>query len=340
MFMQELDKNKGNCSVPEKRHEYISADWLSLSFKITAANTRCNELVQSVSTEFIKPIAIAFQSNTELASNLLAFPMMLAVNANTDNFLQKAKPTIKQCLDLIGKNPKVDDWAELLKTLFSSQITGDDLRIIKKSCEQIESVISTDHTLHRSLNSVMNTSICSSWTAFECLAGDLWETALNQEPRVLATAILSNNGSGSEVTGIKGKSIEVSLLNKYNYEIQDKMGTILREKYNFSNAEDVKEAYNQAFKFDKSKLNFLSDLHELAQCRHLILHRAGIIDKKFSQKVKSTQPIGNYLEMYPSKVVSMNELVIDRGSQLLKIIDNWFVSKRTLSKHSVEEERT
>lgn len=338
--MQEKIEEKAHRSAEEKKHEYVSADWLSLSFKIMAAEKRCNKFVETVSTDFIKSIAAAFKSNTELTSNSLAFPMMLAISTNTNALFDKLGPTIKQALELVGKNPKADDWAEVLKTLLNSDISREDMRFIKKSCEQIESVISKDDALHRSLNSVMNTSICSSWTAFECLAGDLWETALNHDPRVLATAILNNDGGSSEVTGIKGKSIEVFLLNKYNYDIQDKMGTILREKYNFSDARDVKKAYDQAFKFDASKLNFLSDLHELAQCRHLILHRAGIIDNKFIQKVKTNQSIGDYLEMSPSKVVSMNELVIDRGSQLLQAIDSWFLSKRKHPEHSAEEEQT
>jgi hypothetical protein len=126
--------------------------------------------------------------------------------------------------------------------------------------------------------------VVGAWTAFEVMATDLWEEALNDHPQGLA--------------GLQGKarneakSINVTLLQKHNYDIRKKMGTILKDKLKARGLEDIRAGYMLAFAEHNSNIKSALDdqsLDRLQSLRNVLVHQAGIADKKFCKAVDKYQ---------------------------------------------------
>ena len=123
--------------------------------------------------------------------------------------------------------------------------------------------------------------ITATWTIFETLAGDLWEAAMNGHPSGLSDL----HGKPSSSSGqTEGKSIPLSQLEKYRYDLTDVMGTVLREKFNFTVLDSVRDAYSMAFHKHSKKIEAAimdKSLDALNKVRNLIVHKAGIVDKRY-----------------------------------------------------------
>jgi len=132
----------------------------------------------------------------------------------------------------------------------------------------------------QALNSLVNV-----WTIFESTSKEIWIYLLNNfQNRFLNNIIASN--SDEEVEGITGKFISISLLGRYGYNVNNKLGNILSSKYDFTSCSGIKKAFVDLDKTQKNSFNFLNDnnLLELENLRNLIVHNAGIVDETFLKK--------------------------------------------------------
>ena len=84
----------------------------------------------------------------------------------------------------------------------------------------------------------LGSQITGTWTAFEAMAGDLWEAALNYKPRELAKLSGSKHGKDS-------KQIGLDQIQRYNFDLSTHMGTIFvgTNKYQFDRLSGIREAY-------------------------------------------------------------------------------------------------
>lgn len=182
------------------------------------------------------------------------------------------------------------------------------------------------------LKSQLKAAILLSWSAFENLTADLWVQCLNAYPQTLATNILNRRTDQQEQ-----KRIEPWQLQKYGYDLRDHMGTILKDRYQFSNTDGIKKAYVDAFgPTRKSALvNILSNpnLNLLEAARHNIAHRTGTIDGIFLSRTKSFSSFlgkeGEPLSLTGSFVSRLVSTAIEAGGSLIKAIDNWLPENAT-----------
>jgi hypothetical protein len=124
---------------------------------------------------------------------------------------------------------------------------------------------------------LMSTQLIMAWTAFETLAGDLWEAAVNCHPQTLAT--LDSKSATADAKG-EGKSLPMFFLERYHYDLREKMGTILKEhRCNFQKLDGIIKAYRLAFPkmCEVSAEDFWAnrDVKSLSATRNVIVHRAG-----------------------------------------------------------------
>jgi hypothetical protein len=140
--------------------------------------------------------------------------------------------------------------------------------------------------------------VTTMWTVFETLAGDLWETAINEKPNQLAqlsgyTKRLRKgkqpplDSSLSSSDRREGKSVKLEFLQYYNWDLTGKMGTVLKSKCDFARLEGIRNAYAEAFSkeaddIDKILLNDALDI--LSALRNVIVHRGGVADKEYVEK--------------------------------------------------------
>jgi hypothetical protein len=133
--------------------------------------------------------------------------------------------------------------------------------------------------------------IVESWLAFETLAGDLWEAALNANPAWARTF-----GSVSLE--------EMHNLSQGTYDLRGKMGTLLRGRFQFCGLRGIREAYAAAFQREISAIDevlAVPSLDSLAHARAQFLHHAGTIDESAASRF--TAP------------------VVDIASRLLEAVD-------------------
>lgn len=125
--------------------------------------------------------------------------------------------------------------------------------------------------------------VTATWTAFEALSEELWETALNLHPQRLCG-----------LSGKRDKSVELWMLQKHGYDLSQSMGTVLKTKYGFDSLDGIRAGYADAFSDDAVDIQkMLTDksLDALALVRNVIVHNGGVIDEPYLRR-KSALPSG------------------------------------------------
>ena len=183
---------------------------------------------------------------------------------------------------------------------------------------------------------LMSLQVVAGWTAFETLAGDLWEAAVNAHPRTL-----SDLGGGKESPKGKGEDeggqIPIKRLQEYNYNVRDAMGTLLRgaNKVQFVRLEDIRDAYARAFSKHFNRIGGAiedASLDALAVARNLIVHKAGVCDGDYERRTRggSLPPlpqlaIGQRLVLDGTLVKALVAPVLTCGVRLIQAVDGWLV---------------
>lgn len=162
------------------------------------------------------------------------------------------------------------------------------------------------------LESSLGASLIATWTAFEVLAGDLWEAVVNSHPGGLAklqgtwpaeaqyqqkklkkakdaAAALKDAGDSQKS---EGKLIKLDFLDQHDYDVSGIMGTIWRrERFNFQILSSIRDAYIQAFYCDHDDIRsaILSlDISAVAAVRNVLVHNAGYADAQFLDALQGT----------------------------------------------------
>jgi hypothetical protein len=186
--------------------------------------------------------------------------------------------------------------------------------------------------------------LTSTWTAIETMAGDLWETALNVHPAGLSSlggkaTRLRKTGRPSPLGASGGrddsKLVPLNLIQMSQFDLRQKMGTILKERFGFSRLEGIREAYASAFHENSSDIDeALSDeaLDALSAVRNVIVHKAAIADDEYFKKTKYLKlPIGKggvgaIVPLDGEVVVNLIAPARASAAKLLFAVDDWLAN--------------
>jgi hypothetical protein len=195
--------------------------------------------------------------------------------------------------------------------------------------------------------------LTGAWTAFEVLASDLWEAALNAHPRTLCE-LSGKKDRISRKAGAIGREKEeektdehyegmsearllqnVKRITRGTFNAGELMGTILKEKFPFHKLAGIRKAYTAAFSSRFEKIDeILADksLDKLNLVRNLFLHKGGIIEEKFVRGAKEIgwSYVGQFEENLPLDGQLVSDLirpVFDRAIQLVVAVDQWITQK-------------
>jgi hypothetical protein len=210
------------------------------------------------------------------------------------------------------------------------------------------------------IEAVFFSMIQGAWTTFEVMVGDLWEAAINVRPKRLAAldgdgrriedivhalraADLKEGRRKSSIPpedGIEVKKIDVSVaeignVSEHSFDLQGKMGTLLRTRFDFRTLRKIRDLYGRAFdkpsdpKIDEILSN--RSLDALAQVRHVIVHSAGIIDREYVERTRGIPNAPKLSEGQPLRLdgeltFNLIDLAVRQAVNLLKAVDS-FVSK-------------
>lgn len=180
---------------------------------------------------------------------------------------------------------------------------------------------------------ILKSIVIQNWTATEVMLGDLWEFALNEHPECLAD--LRDSSKPKNERDLE-RTVSISSLSKYGFNISGKMGTIFKEKINFQTLERIKAAYSSSFWKDGETIKNLvaqDSLKALSLLRNIIVHKGGVIDKTFSNESKKLDLLkeirapgeGKHIFLNGELVHNITEPSTNACLRLIQAVDQWLV---------------
>jgi hypothetical protein len=155
---------------------------------------------------------------------------------------------------------------------------------------------------------------------------DLWETTLNIAGRRVIKDVLKNiskEKGGSDKGLLVGKSITLDYLAKFDYNLSNKLGTVLINKFDFNSLSGIKGAYSSAFPKSTTIKNSLANkaLIKVEAKRNVIAHRSGLIDAEYCKKTGTNESkIGKSLDISSRVVEDYDYTLNEIGADILLAI--------------------
>lgn len=150
------------------------------------------------------------------------------------------------------------------------------------------------------LQSMLMSAIVQTWGAFEAFAADALVAALNHRPSLGEGAMSQKNADGTA-----GKQVPIGILQRYKFDVSNRMGTIVRElkKFDFTSLNGISLAYKTTFG-DTVKASFdgspdHNQMWLLESLRHVIVHNGGVVDPMFISRVKKRSEYSHLPVGYP-----------------------------------------
>jgi hypothetical protein len=174
-----------------------------------------------------------------------------------------------------------------------------------------------------SCHALLSSSAALAWAVHESLAKDVWVAALNARPTLISEKVFRS--APSDPSGeLLNRTVAVGLLAKYGFDLTRSMGSLLAPKYDFTSASGIGRAYRDAFG-EAPILTHLTrpELVTLEATRHLIVHRAGIVDDEYRRRTNSERPLGCLLDLNLPTVAPWLKAVFETGIAVVSFVDGW-----------------
>jgi len=168
---------------------------------------------------------------------------------------------------------------------------------------ELERIIKAHEQHEKSFLNLIYSAVVWTWTLFEVVATDLWETALNVNFDTLGKDALKRISKDYVPLGLEdkpsGKYIKISYLAEFEYNVRDNVGSILKRYFDFTSLLGIKNAYNFLFPKSITLEKSLSNdtLKFLSEDRNLIVHKAGYIDLRYKNLTNTTQSVGEQVNI-------------------------------------------
>ena len=164
------------------------------------------------------------------------------------------------------------------------------------------------------ISELLNQSCVLLWSGFEILARDFFIVYLNKNNS--RVELLNNYLKAKKITN----NISLEILSSHSFNLSNNMGTMLESNIEFSRIENVREVYKLLFPDNTEMITLLSDktLWKINQQRNLLVHKKGIVDKKYFDSTDDDTPIGKAIIITPQLIKQYIEYIKNIGLCLLK----------------------
>jgi len=295
------------------------------------------------------PATHAFANNVHRAYSLFSFPALLMDLA--PRVLDVWREQRDKLLPGIVAYPQTVTAEEFKRALAEPTLTlvmGTPKEILqrwKNGAALLDGLVEfAGDTFALPTESMLASMITGMWTAFEVLAGDLWEAALNCHARVLSDLKgpkkrkqekkrSDDDEPPKRRPGDDEATIPIKLIQKHGYDLSSKMGSLLRNKFNFGLLESIRSAYLRAFSEHSENIEkaiFDPSLDQLAMLRNVLVHRGGIADEDFCKTVKRFKfphfigiPEQTAISLTGQIVLDVIDPAIKTSVQLAQTVDSW-----------------
>lgn len=290
-------------------------------------------------TQSIRPVGAAYERNVRRVYSLILFPPA-AVNMAI---------TVQRVIDKIDfQHPDID--SEVRQQLIEEEVRrqmSNFADIMQQRGDRATEAIDAQQSAAFQILSAyspqseegpeawMAAQIIATWTAFEAMAEDLWEAALNAKPNILAK--LAGRDKSKPKAGDDPKRIKLDFIYKYRFKIEDRMGTIFIEdqRYKFDSLKGIRQAYKDAFSQDYGDIDNILNakgLDALSLIRNNLVHDGGIVDEGLLDRTADLPSaftglsIGDHMPLDGDIVADVAGGVMKHGHDLVVAVDNWLVA--------------
>lgn len=307
--MAERESWRGNRDSAEEQHALLA----NLNVSVGIATLR---KVLARLDSIIDSVGLAFVNNLVTVEHLLILPEELVertVRADTLWNMLAARA-------FQGGGDITDPLviADAQRTLESEMMSS----MIRRTRNRRLNELMVVPNFEAAVRAIFTSATALTWTAVEVLAGDLWEAVLNAHPNVVPDSMLD-------------KTVSISQLHRHGFDLRKQMGTVLRPKVSFKSVDGIRKAYAPIFKNSVTDTLDCPPLVVLEATRHVLVHRAGIIDADYIADWKSFT--GKDLFAFePGDIVPLDACIVSAfvnaaafvGRGLLHTVNEWLETQR------------
>ena len=285
------------------------------------------QFLERLQVPLVKSVAVGFFENIRQVESLVNMPFVMFSFLEVDAHILKAFTASVGEYWSRGVNYSTFLTEYNKQPPFNVAEVPDFMDRIQKRTETILSHPTYGRFLTSSMQVLYSAAISASWTAFECLATDLWVASLNERPQPLAQSALSSLDV-HEPGELSGKQISVGLAAKYGFDLRHCLGTLLKPKFDFTSVSGIQKAY-RVFTMDEFVRKIFAEplLSELEATRHLIVHRASRVDEEYRKRTSSSRELGSALTFSAENASVFARTSEKAGFGLLAFVNDWFVRK-------------
>jgi hypothetical protein len=290
---------------------------------------------QGVTELKFKPVAEAFEANIRNAVGLLQLPFSLLMWSHMETKRLLMFTDVYLPLGLKGAkyfDPEVKKHVDEELARRINEL-GDDEGFTEELCRTSDAILAhllESPDMQRKIRTVLLSLISATWTAFEVLAGDAWQFALNNRPDQIAQRVLQQMFPSGTAEGLSAKGIPLWMAAKYRFDLRSHIGDLLKPRINFSDLEEIQKAYSAAFGKESPLGATLADknLLTLETTRHLVVHRGGLVDEKYNKITGENFEIKQPLPLDAAFLSSVLGAGIAAGCALISFVDTWLDATR------------
>jgi hypothetical protein len=298
-------------SVPPNKEQLLAP--------LTEANAR-------LSKPFAE-IGLAFRANISGLISTVSVPYTLASKSASDSSWQRIV-TAERIRSLpIGNEPEPEEperrereafsRAESKMKSFIGSTEGREV-LIRGTLGFLDSLRS-DEAVIGAANELIRQGVVLCWGTFEVFARDCFIAHLNATP----TRTLALLGDSVARRRFELSKVSLETLAAHNFNLSDRMGTLLSQQQDLSDVYSVKSVYQALFPDDKTLSDALSDtdLRLLSLRRNLIVHHCGVIDEMYVAAGSCReQVVGDRLKVSPDNLEGHIGTIIKVATSILNAV--------------------
>ena len=284
----------------------ISEDYVEL-FRLFEKN------IQSIISIAKIPIQMSFERTINLMvddiyrrKQILSVEELIVIDKDDSQHIPDRKT-----LDQRSHQRAIYEFNEKIKTMEGrSQFWYHSLQFVLQCTTS-----NTSDKFLQSSRELVNQATLLTWTYIEILLRDYFIRHLNKYPAAVSELVKEPFlRSKFDI-----KSIPIEKLIENNYDLSQSMGSLLIDNFDFSNIDLIKSIFKALFGAKELALSLNDpDIWKLYNRRNLIVHRGGVIDKKYLSKTSDNLIIGTKLYITPEELATYLEKVTVIAGQLMK----------------------
>ena len=326
-------------------------------------------LSDRLKTAALKEVADSYSANVRRLHNLIDLPTYVTYFTRlAEHHTDKAKLAVFNTLDPVDPTvEQLKEWRIRLQESVAEWERNTDVNtrarlLITQGQGGLASVLLNGGAeLQQGFEAILIAQITGTWTLFESVTGDLWETALNIHPKRLAalcgksdrirkiskhtTIAKPTENEKAEYTPPNlseggadrpgDKLVSLAAIHKLTggkCDLSNIMGTLIRgsERFSFSNPHGIREAYSASFDKHSNSIDaILADrcIDALCVVRNVFVHRGGRADEKYHRDAQGTSAppceVGSLIPVNGKLVGELVGPVMGLGMKLIEAVDEW-----------------